>query len=83
MQVNFAVGDILKFSEDGLNLWLSNTRRLYNPDRYRKWRWIVQGLRQDSDIHGNCMLRLGRFDKNNNGVLETWSPVYFERVKRD
>jgi hypothetical protein len=71
------VGDILKFSEKGLKLWISGRRGFFEPRRYQIWRWRVIGISKDLDVHNKPMLILMRIDRKY-PIKETWSPMFFE-----
>jgi len=72
----FEVGDLLRFSEEGLRLWGGS-----NPqERYRKWRWKVIKV-TDEIIEGNPVLRVERMDIASH-PRESWHAWFFEKVEQ-
>jgi len=64
----FKVGDILKFSQEGLEIWCSTA-----PDNPRRqWRWEVVEVSSPS-------IFLKRVDRQSQD-RDWWSPDFFEKV---
>ena len=70
MESKFYIGQKLKFSKQGLELWLSERRGFYEPKRYTRWRWRLVGYK-------NGMLVLERTD-GLTPMKGLWSPILFE-----
>lgn len=77
----FEVGDLLRFSEEGLRLWWGGSDP---PERYRqrygKWRWKVIQV-TDEIVKGNPVLRVERTDiaSHPRGL---WNAKFFEKVEQ-
>ena len=78
--MKFAVGDPLRFSEEGLKVWATLVGGINPPiERYQKWRWEVVALNPAYED----WIDLRRIDvrgKRATAVL-TWNIKFFERVK--
>lgn len=83
----FEIGDIVKFSEEGLMKYYQPKFIGKRIEEARKRRWIIVGFSEEYgcgslDSKGNMRfcscLRLKRLDKPNSQRIESWSPDWFE-----
>lgn len=74
----FEIGDILKFSEDGLHRWTGGDKKRMSA--CRRWRWLLKGLSVQRDRFGNHLLSLERLDIPSK-VRVVWSYTFFEKAE--
>lgn len=74
----FEIGDVLKFSEEGLRNYTQGEKR--RMEACRKWRFLVKGISVDPDRWGNKCLSMERMDRADK-TRQVWTPTYFEKAE--
>jgi len=77
--VDYKIGDILQFREEGVRHWAGGDKKAM--ERCRKGRWEYLGLDPTDDRWGEKCLAVRRIDKKDGYVRnEHWSRRFMERA---